>query len=298
MRFTSLKAVFIPLALLLFSQQGFSQTEEENDAKFASTELLVETFIASESQAVKDAEAAVEDAEVAVADATAGSPELIEAENALEAAKISLEQATLANSEETDLITDLVGKLSEEQILAFNRSLNNSLHNQFPVDLNADILQAALDGEYDKKQIIFLTKAYEEEAKFLSLAEKFEAKAEETGDDKFLRQADRMTAKAETSKEKFLSRIDRDNSDISEGENLSRQESREASREARAAAKETAQEARIAAKETAREARDLAKDVAREARDAAKEAAKEAREAARENARENAKENSRGSNDG
>lgn len=284
MRFTPLKSLFIPLAFLIMPHAVLAQTDDGTGGDFSSHDLLIETFTADESQAVKDAEAAVSDAQDAVAAAAAGSQELTDAELALTEAQDNLTAANLANDEEATLIAELVGKLSDEQVTAFNRSLNNSLHNQFPVDLNADILQAALDGEYDKIQINFLTKAYEEEAKFLSLAERFKAKAEETGDDSFLEQAERMTAKAESSKEKFLTRIDRDNMER-EGQN-------EAARESRQASKEQGQVAR----EAAHEARDAAKEAAREAREAAKEAAKEAREAAKEDARENARDHAKGRN--
>lgn len=282
MRFTPIKSLLIPVALLIFPHSGFAQTEDDTGGNFSSEELLIETFMADESRAVKDAEAAVNAAEAAVANAAAGSQERADAELALIEVQNNLDAVILTKDEEAALIAILVEDLSDEQVTAFNRSLNNSLHNQFPVNLDADILQAALDGEFDKVQINFLTKAYEEEAKFLSLAERFKAKAEETGDDTFLKQADRMTVKAENSREKFLARIDSDSID------------REQQDEARQASNEQAHEAR----EAARDARDTAKEAAQEAREAAKEAAKEAREVAREEARENAKENAKARNGG
>lgn len=297
MRFSSLKSIFIPLALLLLPQTGFTQSEDETNAKFASDELLIETFLADESQAVKDAEdavAAAEDAVTAANDAVttaaADSQELLDAQQALTDAEQdltdaqgNLEQTTLDVAEETGLITELVGKLSEEQVFAFNRSLNNSLHNVFPVELDASILQAAIDGEYDKRQINFLTKAYEEEAKFLSLAEKFEAKAEESGDDKFLEQAERMTAKAKTSKDKFLARIDHDRMDRVRPDDADLE-----TRRAGAEDHEARHEAREAAREATHEAREVAREAVHEAREVAREIAREVREVARENARENA----------
>lgn len=296
MRFTSLKSIFIALVLLLLPQLSFAQTEDDSEAKFTSDELLIETFLADESQDIKDAEdavAAAEDAVTAANDAVtaaaADSQELADAQQALTDAEQDLtdaqgdlEQTILDVDEETALVTELVGQLSEEQLFAFNRSLNNSLHNVFPVELDADILQAAIDGEYDKRQINFLTKAYEEEAKFLSLAEKFDAKAEESGDDKFLEQAERMRERAESSKEMFLARIDHDSlnrvrQDVADNEASLAHAEGHPSHEA---AREAAHEARSAAREAAHEAREVA------------------RESARENARENAREHAKGRHDG
>lgn len=292
MRNTSLKSIFIAAALLLLPQSAFAQEEDDTGDRFGSADLLIETFMADESEAIQEAEDAVATAEedvTAATDAvgeaqaavdadTENSQELIDAledaETTLTDAETTLgdAQATLdVLNEETILVTELVGQLSEEQLRAFNRSLNNSLHNKFPVDLDSDILQAAIDGDYDKRQINFLTKAYEEEAKFLSLAEKFKAKADETGDDKFLEQAARMTAKAESSKEMFLARIDHDSM------NRVRQD-------------DIDQETSQARHEGWLEAREAAHEI----RDATREAAQEAREATRENARDNARENASG----
>lgn len=149
-----------------------------------------------------------------------------------------------------DLFHDFVAdsELSDEEVFALNRSLNNARHTPWRIDFtteeNRALLEELIEHNYDSRQINSLTKALESEAKFLSHYER-------TGKEFFL-------AKAETEKGKFLSRIDGfDGTGLSDSASLAKDSSRAAILEAR-------QEARSALKDVARQARLQAKTLAKE----------------------------------
>jgi hypothetical protein len=229
-----------------------TETSETETAKFSDEEMLIETLLKDEEEAVADAEEAKNDA-----DPDADQTELDQA----------LEDAQAARDSEEEELTGLVEELSEEQIIALNRSLNNANASDLTVDLDAEDLQAVIDGDYNLQQINMLTKSAEAEARFDSLADKFEARAEETGNDKFLEHSERMADKADTERDKFRDKIDKFDT-----------------LKDKSAHGAAMKEARMAA-------RDASKDMARGlAKQAAKNAAKQAaKENARDNARENAK---------
>jgi hypothetical protein len=138
--------------------------------------------------------------------------------------------------------------LTDDQVVFLNRTLNNARHNGFQIDFtdedNWNLLLQIIDGDYNFQQVVFLTKALESEAKFLSHYER-------TGNDFFL-------TKATTEKDKFLSRVDgfgdiglKDSASLAQDSN-------------RAAVLEARQEARTALRDVARQARLQAKTLARE----------------------------------
>ena len=142
-----------------------------------------------------------------------------------------------------------MAELSDEQVFALNRSLNNAINNPFGANFDSEHLQLIVDGDYNKLQINSLSKALESEAKFLALAEK-------TGNDKFL-------DKAEREKEKFMAMVDRFDGHVSGKDS------------AAAAAKSAAKSA--AKKAAAGAARKAAKNAAKSAaKAAAKDAVKQA----------------------
>lgn len=209
----------------------------------------------------------------------------------------------------TERVAAFVDNLTDEQVFALNRSLNNGAGKGLIAEYDMDLLERIVTENFDKKQINALTRAVEEEAKFMS-------RYEQTGNEKFLLQA-------EAQKAKFLARVDRfgTSTEPVEDEALrlktaTRLEARQATRlavadgarndaaraariEVKSESKQLAKElARNAAKEEARamakaaaldiakaEAKELAKESARDsARDAAREAAKGvAKEVAKEN---------------
>lgn len=205
-----------------------------------------------------------------------------------------------------------VANLSEEQVFALNRSLNNAVQQRLALNYDLELLERIVVDQYSKQQINALTKALEEEAKLL-------ARYERTGDEKFLRQA-------EAQKEKFLAKADgfsRDAARMATKETTRdtlRTEMKSKTNEATQSAvkEQTKVQARLMAKEAVKaEAKTMAKasadettkGLAREAalalakeeskqlaRSSAQEAAKDvAKQAAKEVAKEVSKENQRAS---
>ena len=305
----------------VFSEEDATESDLQ---KFAGTELLVQTLTADD-QAVLDAatedapdlteaEQAVTDAATTVNEAIAAQEDLADdateediaaAQQAVDDANLALEDANLelqaAEDAEEQLATlqgdvaaeiaateELVGELSEEQVIALNRSLNNAADGKLLVDIDTEDLQQVIDGEYNNLQINAFTQSFEQEARFLQKADRFTSKYEETGNEKFLDHATRMEERGETQKAKFAEHIDRfANSPSTEAGQLAKQEAKAS---AKSAAKESAQgAAKQAAKGAAKQAakgaaKQAAKDVARQvARGTAKKAAKGAAKKAAKN---------------
>jgi len=189
------------------------------ETKFNDRELLAQTLL-GEFESTSDAENSVTEAKTQVEDAKGAletaeksgiEEDIISAKSELKNAEESLVKAELSLSvavQAEKIFNEEL--LTEEEVIALNRSLNNAINNGLidTVDTQS-ILDAVVDGDLNKQQVNALTKAYEEEAKFQKLANKFELKAEESGNDKFLNQAERMENKASFQKNKFLSKVDR-----------------------------------------------------------------------------------------
>lgn len=191
--------------------------------------------------------------------------------------------AIMELDDERTATSDVIDNLSDEQVSALNQFLNDSYHNGRVVNLDAEQLQAIIDDEYSTADIKWLTKGLEEEAKFSSFADRAEEKADETGNDKFLDQADRFDAKAESQKTKFHDRIEATTESEME-ETMSAVTTESIKQETKDTAKGLAKQ----------EAKDEARGQAvAEARKLAKETAKEA---AKENAKEEAKSHAKGHN--
>lgn len=165
------------------------------------------------------------------------------------------------DADDTEL-DDAVANLSDDQVLALNRSLNNLNNNTFTAPsvfefdgsefMAVEFLERVTDGDFNKQQINALTKALEEKIKFLFLFEK-------TGNDKFFEKADSQEAK-------FLAKIDGFGTSSLTGD------------AATSSAKLAAKAAKKAAKEAAKSA----------AKNAAKKAAKQAVKEAIKNQAKNA----------
>lgn len=111
------------------------------------------------------------------------------------------------DEEQAQQVQSYVDSLSDEQVFALNRSLNDSLKNGTQIDFTGEenwaLLQQAADENYNSRQMNMLIQALESEARFQSLADKI---LNLTGDeDKY----QRFMTKADTEKNKFLSFIDR-----------------------------------------------------------------------------------------
>ena len=146
--------------------------------------------------------------------------------------------------------------LTDEQVVAINRSLNGTVNNSFEVVLSEELVAQLLSGELNDKQVMFAVRAETEAAKFNQLADKMEEKG--------------LTDQANRMRDRGAAKFDRFNGKV-EGF------AEDASAEARGAAQSAA---RLAARDTARD----------NARGGARENAREnARERANENARDNAR---------
>jgi len=246
----------------------------DDGRKFDSTERLEETLIGWQEEKVADAEQDVKDAQEAFDNANADPDATDEEKAALEKeltdAEDARDLAVESFEEEKTKLTEQIAELSEEQLFALNRSLNNATNNGLIVDLNSEYMQELLDGNYNKQQINSLTKALEEEAKFDKLSDKFTSKYDLTGNEKFLDKADMMTAKGERQKDKFLAKVDKFERNTLEVEHHNK-----ARKAARDSAKSTA--------------RDSSKNSAR--KDAKRAAKNDAKKVAKENARNKEKSN-------
>ncbi|MBT5110561.1 MAG: hypothetical protein HOM25_17920, partial [Rhodospirillaceae bacterium] len=112
----------------------------------------------------KTLKSAVDDAQVSV-DAAQGE---------LHAIRAKIDPKYLALRKERATVTALAKKLSREQLLALNWSLDNAGASGLHIDLDSYHLHKVLDGRYDRRQISAMTKSLASAAKYLQLAEKTE----------------------------------------------------------------------------------------------------------------------------
>ena len=289
-------SLIISLALTgyVYAEDVDTSTTSEDVQKFYDTDVLVETLtsddvVAYEAQAeatnnLADVQTALQDAEQALLDyEDTGETENLEqyesavedAEQELVAAEQAVEDAdgaAAAADAEVEGTAELVGELTEEQLFALNRSLNNAADGKLLVNIDMEDLQRVLDGDYNKLQINAFTQAFEQEARFDLKADKFTAKYEETENEKFLEHATRMEEKGADQKTKFEAKIDRFSDNDVKG-HAATEAKQTAKNEAKQAAKGAAKnEAKRAAKNEAKQAaKNAAKDAAK---GAAKRAAK------------------------
>lgn len=263
-------------AMICTFSPAYADDEVDEPSKFEDRALLVETLGADEEQARTDLQADLDAGDITQAE---------------------FDEAVAAIDQEDTDTAALVEELSDDQVVALNRSLNNAVSSKLIVNIDAEHLQTILDGEYDKRQIMALTTGLEGEARFTSKAAWFEDKAEETGNDKFLEKAERFREKAATQKDKFLSKAERFGGT---GDNAGGMAAQSAKDAAKLASKDAAKgNAKSAAKTSAKNAAKLAaKDSAKSAaKDASKSAAKNAaKDAAKEQAKDAARNAAKGKN--
>ncbi len=248
-----------------FTDTDSGTTEESSGSKFDSRDRLIATLLGEPMDGEEEDPISEEDIPEGDNNETDPGEDTTVAENETEPANDIPGETETGDSTELETaqldetqVTAFVESLSDEQVFAMNRSLNNAVNSGLEIEYDMELLQKIVDEDYNKQQINSLTQALEQEARFLS-------KYEETGDEKFL-------FKAERQKEKFLAKTDwfGGMKDVMKGD-----VSKEAAREARQAAKNSAKDAaksavKDAAKSAARDAAKLA------AKDAAKGAAKSA----------------------
>lgn len=146
--------------------------------------------------------------------------------------------------------------LTDEQVVAINRSLNGWVNNNFDVALSEELLAQLLSGEFNDKQVMFAVRAETESAKFNQLADKMEEKG--------------LTDQANRMRDRSAAQYDRFNGMVGGfAEDASAEARGAAQSAARSAARDTARDnARGNARENARE------NASAEAREKAKNAGK------------------------
>ncbi len=226
MRFNLAKrGLFVLTIIFMFSVSVFAENRLNSSVRFLDRDLLAETALKDETAAVRQAESERDRAQDALAIAEAklveaeasGDPDAVdeatrnrnEARDEYELAVAGLNDAISAQETEAERVGKALEGMSDAQVVAMNRSLNNARHNRFGVDLDAEHLEAVGEGSYNDRQIMALTKALEEEAKFNAHAERFLARYEATGNEKFMDKAERFESRGAAQKEKFLSKIER-----------------------------------------------------------------------------------------
>ena len=216
----------------------------------AERQLLYDTAVRDDMADLADAEAALSDAEDALSEAMdeGADPEVIaglEADRDAAQAEVDREMA------EADALRTALEGMTDDQVTATNRSLRDTNAKGATLDLDAATLMEIADRDLDGRGIQALTKGLEEEAKFEGLADRFDARYEETGREKFATQRDRMNARAERQRDKFEAKVDRFDGTADEARREARDEARS--------------DARDSARQNARnEARRVARDEARD----------------------------------
>jgi hypothetical protein len=290
-------AITIPATAALF--------EEHPDDWLGGEKSLVYTLMRDDREdllhARKEVERAERELEEAI-DEVLPDDEIKEREERLNIARDELDETKDLFKVELEAVREGVSELSPEQRFALVRSLRNTESNGLRPDIDSDEVDEIISGDYGKRQINALTKAYEEEDKFLRKAEQAERLFDETGDPALLDQYERFVAKADSQREKFLAKVARWNRDDVEIQPIPSKGLRSATRGAQRDATNGA--ARRAARDATngaarRAARDAARGAARRAateasRGAAKRAAKQvALRAARDEAKLSAKQAAR-----
>jgi hypothetical protein len=208
MRDAAAQAVAEAEMALVDAEEALAAAETELIAKEA------ELAAKEEELAAKEAELTAKEEELAAKETTLAEKQaLLDAEQAdVDAAQMVVDdKAAIVQAivDEIELTVALIDELSDEQVAALNRALHNAIQTGLvPFEIDSEHLQAILDGEYGVRQISHLITGFEKEARFERLAARFETRATETGNEKFLGHAERARAKGASEKEKFFDKID------------------------------------------------------------------------------------------
>jgi len=270
--------MLLPGAYIL-AEDATPEPPEATEPVDVDRELLVDTLLRYEPEAFVDARGAVEDArhdlETAIeggdaAEIEAREKDLGDAEAALETAGSDYEDAirkrVYGDPDDPD-----APALTDAQVAALNQSLHNTRSNGRVPAIGPEELDEIIAGMFDDKQIRAFTKAYEEEAKFLAKADRF---------DEGSKQHDKAIDRAEQQKSKFLEKVARigaKNDADAPPDQTTEAAAFTAHQQAKAAARAAARDsARRSAKQLARaEARNDARKLARQlAKDERKSSAK------------------------
>jgi hypothetical protein len=151
-------------------------------------------------------------AEADLADAQANNGDVAGAQAKVDAAQADVDAAQAkVDSAQAQVggATGLVDQMSDDQVFALNRALNNAAHNGLgPLAFDPALLQRIIDEDLGTKEIQTLTHAVELHARFDQHADRFDAKADASGDARFSDKADAMRDRGAALEGKFLARLD------------------------------------------------------------------------------------------
>lgn len=219
-------------------EPAVASVPETGSLEFLDRDRLTDTLMADEQAEVDTAEANAEAAETVLIDAEADLEALTgqisdlppgdpgratmearadELERRIETrlrlaailANTAFEEAAVAFDDELAIISGQVHDMPLDTLTAFNRALRHPAAQGLLVDLDSDLIQEALDGAYDRRQINALVRTLESEARLAAHARHLTTKSAETGDAQFLEKAREIEARAMARKQQDLARIKR-----------------------------------------------------------------------------------------
>ena len=240
---------FAPVLLLAIALSANASDFNDRTALAAQLDAGFSVALANAEESLASSQTKLDAAKAELADAQANGGDVAAAQAKVDAAQADVDAAQAkvdaANTQVTGGSTALVDQMSDSQVFALNRALNNAAHNGLgPLAIDPALLQRIVDEGLGNKEIQTLTQAVELRARFEANAARFDAKAEASGDAKFSDKADAMRVRGAALESKFLARLDAPGT---------------------AAADAAAEAAGEAAREAAREAKHAAKDAAHEA---------------------------------
>jgi hypothetical protein len=234
-----------PILLLAIALSANATDFRDRTALAAQLDSGFEVTLANAEESLARAEAKLTTAEAELADAQANAGDVAAAQAKVDAAQADVDAAQAkVDTAQTQVggATGLVDQMSDKQVFALNRALNNAAHNGLgPLAFDPALLQRIIDEDLGNREIQALTHAVELHARFDQHADRFDAKADASGDTKFNDKADAMRDRGETLEGKFLARLDDPSADAAA--EAASDAAREAAREAKHAAKDAVREA-------------------------------------------------------
>ena len=191
------EAAFLELSTLELAGEGKADAKRRRDRK---AEKARKKALDSLADSVTTAESELK----IVRDALAKAQSELEA---AEAREREVREASKALAGEIDSTRALVADLSDDQVRAFQRAVDDALRRGLPLDIGSTQLLEILEGGYDGRQIDLLTRAYSQRARFERLAVHLEKRAQDTGDEALLERAARARERGERERTRLLGLI-------------------------------------------------------------------------------------------
>ena len=237
-----------PVLLLAVALSANATDFRDRTALAAELDSGFEITLANTEESLASAQTKLDAAEAELADAQANGGDVAAAQAKVDAAQADVDAAQAkvdAAQAQVGGATAIVDQMSDDQVFALNRALNNAAHNGLgPLAFDPALLQRIIDEDLGNREIQQLTQGVELRARFEANAARFDAKADASGDSRFNDKADAMRERGAALEGKFLARLDDPSVDAADAASeAARDASREAAREAKHAAKETAREA-------------------------------------------------------